>query len=199
MRKVLQCSHWQRKSFSLSTYASRFVSFLPEGVTLNGWFSMGSSLSKAIIWPAKRNIFLNMGFLLLKHWIMSSLLLSFSKFWWHSLNNPMKIFCQLEYILKDFWIVKRHAWIPCFDIIKKTTNYFLKNSIFHPAITKLLHNSVCNLFLFRNMKNKNGLIFMPPPDAEKLTLAPTFSLPVGLRGIIFEPVTLEFQPSNFFS
>lgn len=152
MRKVLQCSHWQPKSFSLSTYASRFVSFLPEGVTLNGWFSMGSSLSKAIIWPAKRNIFLNMGFLLLKHWIMSSLLLSFSKFWWHSLNNPMKIFCQLEYILKDFWIVKRHAWIPCFDIIKKTTNYFLKNSIFHPAITKLLHNSVCNLFLFRNMK-----------------------------------------------
>ena len=34
---------------------------------------------------------------------------------------------------------------------------------------------------------------MPPPDAEKLTLTPAFSLPIGLRGIIFEPVTLEFR------
>ena len=39
---------------------------------------------------------------------------------------------------------------------------------------------------------------MPPPFSEKLTLTSTFSLPDGLRGIISEPVTLEFLSSNVF-
>ena len=35
----------------LSTYGSRFVSFMPYSVALNRWLSMKWSLTKAIIWP----------------------------------------------------------------------------------------------------------------------------------------------------
>lgn len=49
------------------------------------------------------------------------------------------------------------------------------------------------------MKNINGFIFMPLFFAEKLTLTTAFSLPVGLRGILFELATLEFVSPTVFN
>ena len=49
------------------------------------------------------------------------------------------------------------------------------------------------------MKNINGFIFMPQFFAEKLTLTAAFSLPVGLRGILFELATLEFVSPTVFN
>ena len=124
----------------------------------------------------------------------------------------MKFECMKEIYLEGEYDQVLFIYLFIFFIIpqaikfivqgKESYNFYkiIESKFFlHTAVSKVLHKSIWDFLFFSNMKKYKWLHIYATILCRKLTLTATFSSPVGLRGILFELVTLEFVSPTVFN